>query len=281
MLRFLLPLCLVLAAPTSGLFAASLAQQRLLADAADGACDEHTLLSAALVAGGTEDLEQIQRYETRVEELVRLVRPSLLAEIGSDDTALLNLKTLHQFLYQNVLLQYDANVTNLAALLDDGTYNCVTATALFVIVGERLGLPLAAVQMPGHVRCALQIGDRSCEFETASPVFAVAGPRAANRRTLRDHELVATFYFNRGHALHERGQFEAAVEAQAAALALDPHCLAAHDNLLAILNNWAVARAQAGDHAQAAKILDAASKFAPGYEPYQKIRAYLSACEDH
>ena len=62
-------------------------------------------------------------------------------------------------------------------------------------------------------------------------------------------------HFNRGWRLLREGDYAAAAQANAAALRLDRQCLPAHKNLLASLNNWAVALCAAQQYTQALEVL--------------------------
>ena len=51
-------------------------EQSLLHDAVDGRLDEHSLLAAALIAGGVQAPDVLARYEDRLAELAGLLRGS-------------------------------------------------------------------------------------------------------------------------------------------------------------------------------------------------------------
>ena len=78
----------------------------------------------------------------------------------------------------------------------------------------------------------------------------------SNLREISDVQLIATIYYNRGVDELTAGRFSTATAFNVKALQLDPHNENAWRNLMATLNNWAIARASKGDHINAAQLLD-------------------------
>jgi tetratricopeptide (TPR) repeat protein len=248
----------------------------LLSDAADGCLDQHRLYEAALIASGAtrdELLECRQRLAVLERELQGVSANGPPAEKA---------RALFELLHRRVLRGgYEEPASNLAVTLRGGPYNCLSAVILFVDLAGQAGLEVAAVQTPGHVFCRLATNDlragpndldveltcpnwfnrtRDAKKHTAKTYAAWSGDR---QRRLSPVELVALVYFNRGVDVLARREFAAAAAANLTALALDPANGPAGDNLLATVNNWALAVASEGRPAEALRLVEAARAVAP------------------
>jgi tetratricopeptide (TPR) repeat protein len=248
-------------------------EQRLFADAADGRWDEHTLLSASLVASGLADREAVRQYENQVARLADELAASGRMTGSPDERA----AALFEFMHQRVLVGgYRIDATVLTRTLDQGRFNCVSASVLFNCLAARFDLPARGLEIPGHAMSRLILPGGPLDVETTCPgwfrlidhparqaalVEKTLGRRAAtdNRsdkpREVSDVELVATIYYNRGVDLLAEKRFAEALAANAKSLRLDPSNATARGNLLATINNWAVDWDLAGRHAEAIELL--------------------------
>ena len=266
--------------PLSGL------ETRLFADAADGRWDAHSLLAASLVASGVSDPAALGRHQARFAELVAELRRSGRVTGPPRQQA----QAVFEFMHRRMLCGgYQLDGTDLAALLDQGRFNCVSASVLFNCLAGELGLSACGLEIPGHALSRLLLPDGNLDVETTCPewfrllddprkqaelVARTLGPqraagRAEDRRQVSDVELVATIYYNRGVDLLGQKRFADAVAANAKALRLDPHSQTARGNLLATLNNWAIAEAAPGRYDQAAELLRQGMAIDPGYETFK------------
>ncbi len=111
------------------------AERALFEDAADRAWDRHSLLTAALVASGVPQ-EQVPAYEARVARLVtELLRQDL------PTVPRLRARRLFEFLHHRVLRGgYQLEATDLRIALDQGRFNCVSATVLFNCMAEAVAI---------------------------------------------------------------------------------------------------------------------------------------------
>ena len=223
--------------------APSALEVRLWDDAADRQLDQHSLAAAALVAGGVTDAQSLDDYLLKID----LWRDELNRAGTQPESARERAAALHRILHARVLVGgYDSRATDLADLLDSGRFNCLSSATLFLALAPACGLEAHAVESPGHVWIEVTTPEGRLAVETTLPNWdSATAVNTARRvgRPLTDVQLIAAFYHNRGVALLEQGQFRAALAANAAALRLDPQCGVARENLLATLNNWAVALA--------------------------------------
>ena len=249
---------------------------RMLADAADGRLDGHSLLEASLIAGGTTDHTELRRLNQHFETIAQ----ELLSSRDPNAAALERAATIRAFLHERVLDEYRSNASDVAKTLENGDFNCVSASVLFVALAQHCGLNAHAVQLPEHVRCEVIAEGLAIPIETTSPTAGgghpLGPPSRRNRaRALSPVELIATIYYNRGVLAFDSGNLQAAIDLNTIATQLDPGCQAARDNLLAAINNRVVELVKSNEASQALRLLDEGLQIDPAYRPFLANRAYL------
>ncbi len=241
-----------------------------MADGADGRWDDHWLLTAALVASGVSDRDRLAQYEARFDRwAVELSREGRAGDPRRQARRILD------FLHARILQGgYRLDATDLREALDEGRFNCTSASVLFNCLAQRLGMAVCGLELPGHAMSRVVFAQGSLDVETTSPASlkpqaasgSPAGGRAAPRE-VTDVQFVAMIYYNRGVDLLARRRFAEALASNAKALRLDPSNATARGNLFATLNNWAVALAKDGRYAEAAGLLRRGLLLDPGGEP--------------
>ena len=260
-------------------------EKRLFADAADGRWDEHDLLTASLLASGVDQPEALHRYQRQVAALVEELRRSGAVSGSPLDEA----QAIFEFMHRRILTHgYRLDSTDLRVVLDQGRYNCVSASVLFNCLAGEFGLRTCGLELPGHAMSRLFFQDGHFDVETTCPTWFRLShdpekqaelvrqslglrpdqPRIQPRE-VSDVELVATIYYNRGVDLLAQKRFAEAVAANAKALRLDPANVTARGNLLATLNNWAIDMGAAGDYPQAAGLLTRGMQLNASYETFR------------
>jgi hypothetical protein len=250
-------------------------EQRLFDGAEDGRFDEHLLVEAALVASGTENLDEIKFYVDQFAALRSEARR--LCESLPD--AITKAEAIHRLLHTQLLRRYDADTTNIATTFNSGVYNCASATLLFVSLAADVGLDIQAFELPGHVRAALTDGANQWEVEITSSKWSEAVRQLetndANRRDVSPIGLIAMVYYNQGiDAFHDR-QFATAIAANRRALLLDDNNREARGNLLASVNNWALALCEVRQFDAAEKLLADGLKFDATHQAFTHNAAYV------
>jgi tetratricopeptide (TPR) repeat protein len=261
-------------------------EKRLFADAADGRLDEFSPLAAALVASGVEDDDALRRYEQQAAALVdELWRSGVV--IG---TPRQQIEAIFAFMHDRVLRGgYELAHTDLRRVLDEGRFNCITASVLFNYLAGQFGLDCRGLEMPAHAMSRVVLADGPLDIETTCPQwFNVAGtlrvPLAdvsGTRRVPSPHaeraeynadphtacaeystarevtpiQMAAMIYYNRGVDLLAEKRFAEAAAANAKAVRLDPRSATARGNLLATINNWSIELGGAGRFAEAVELL--------------------------
>ena len=137
----------------------------LVDDLSDGRLDSYSLIDAALIASGLDTREHVAIYRQRVEKLV----DDVVAHVGSSSNPERRARRLLAALHYGPLKRYDAGVDRLMRLVDEGVYNCVSATLIYVIAARKAGLTVQAVETPLHVFVTLETGTRRVEIEPTSP----------------------------------------------------------------------------------------------------------------
>jgi tetratricopeptide (TPR) repeat protein len=258
-------------------------EERLFADATDGRFDEHDLFHAALIASGASDDESLGRYERQLADLLSELRRTKKLTGSPRRQA----ETIFEFLHGRVLTGgYRLDCTDLRTAFDQGLFNCVSASVLFNCLAAECGLATSGLECPGHAMSRLYLPGATLDVETtcarwfrlshdpkkqAEHVEKTLGASAKDRALLRevsDVELVAMIYYNRGVDLLAEKRFAEAAAANAKALRLAPGSTTARGNLLATINNWAIALGSEGRFAAAADLLRQGMATDPTFETF-------------
>ncbi len=273
--------------PLTAALTFSAGERSLFTDAADGRFDEHSLIDAALVACGDENPAAVERYRRQFAAVCQELRQEVVRSPDVES----QIELIHRFLHQRLLHGgYDANATDLAGTFDTGIYNCASATLLFVALAEQLNLSAHAVELPGHVRAVIDFGDKSCEVEATCPAWSGAArweSSASHERQPQSFRnvsplgLLAMIYYNRGVEAVYHSRYAEAVAANRKALLLDPNNATARGNLLAAVNNWSLALADAGRFDEAETLLASGRRYAPEHLPFQHNAAHVQRMRTH
>ena len=282
----------------------SSAERQLFLDLDDGHLDEISLLDAALVACGTADAFTLERCQS----VYASVLTDVQTQAASDSTTLERVETIHRTLHERLLRGgYDANATDLAETLRTGVYNCASATVLWIALANELNINAHAVEMPGHVRVVVQCDVDFDEIEVTCPRWPEAAHRwepsppgrgqgegaavairsrstltpalsqkeTENERRIAAPGLLAMIYYNRGIDAFNDRRYADAVALNRKALLLDAENKSARGNLLASINNWALALADAGQFDAAETLLAAGRKFDPNHAAFAHNAAHI------
>jgi tetratricopeptide (TPR) repeat protein len=176
-------------------------------------------------------------------------------------------------------------VTTLTAIFDEGKFNCVSSTALYYLVGSRLGLKLKLISIPGapfqagHASLDLIDGGKKLQVEPTNPdgfdwqtkikrpgvvVWGLV-PDRKDGREVDPLGLAATIYSNRGVDSDKSDSPKRLESARmyAAALSLDPLTPTATHNLLSLFTNWGPQLAKEDRFEDAIRVLALGRSLAP------------------
>jgi hypothetical protein len=237
------------------------------AQAADG--DSLDLPTACLIASGVDRNAELMAARNRLDGVCKsIAAPSLFALPLSDRA-----RVLLQRLHARVLTgRYDRRATDWRIALDQGNYNCLSALILYHEVCRRADVPLELGAEPGHVHGRLG----GLRIEPTSDKWPLQPSSvAASERQITAEQLVGRCHYNRGIELLENRQFAGGIAALQVASRLDPLDADARANLLAGLNNWAIALTENEHHAAARSLIARGLAIDPAFPPLLANERYL------
>ena len=161
---------------------------------------------------------------------------------------------------------YEAGQTDVSAILETGTFNCVSSAALYNVIARGLGLDARAVEVPNHAFSILYDGSQHADIETttkggfnpsrdakAQEEFSkltgfayIPDSNRDERREVGETGLVAIIYYNHGVDLMNAKRYHEALLANFRAMSLDKEFDSAVKNALAALANWSVELSRGG-----------------------------------
>ena len=262
----------------------SVLEQHLFADAADGRLDDFPLLDAALIASGVDDTSALRHYRNRVAAWAEELRQNN----RMDGPQRRQVEMIFEFLHRNILYgKYNIECTDLRQALDQGRFNCVSATVLFNCLAGEFGYSCCALETPGHALSRVYLPDGPLDVETTCPRWfhlqhdpikqTEALEKTIGRKSVDDKsklreispiQLTAMIYYNRGVDFLTEKRFAQATAANAKALRLDPLNSTARGNFLATINNWAIDLDNSNHFAEAVALLRQGLVFDPHYEAF-------------
>jgi tetratricopeptide (TPR) repeat protein len=247
-------------------------ERKLFEDARDGKLDSHSFGETCLIASGVTDGTKRAEYLKRLDEIESEARKATEAAKTPREKAERLLKFLHDGPMKG---GYESKQTDLHVILDTGKFNCVSSAVLFNVIGRRLGLDLAAVEVPQHVFSLLRDGSRTIDVETTSPIgvdprgmktpkgSTPADRYAGQRREVGEPGLAAVIAYNHGVGMLERKQYHEAMMASLRALCLDPTSPSAAQNTRAAFVKWELELDHAGRFEEALVVLAAGLELDP------------------
>jgi tetratricopeptide (TPR) repeat protein len=181
------------------------------------------------------------------------------------------------YLHSRILTgRYEPTCARLQATLEDGTYNCLTATYWYLALCRDGGLRAEAAAAPNHVAVRLWLDGIAWEVETTDRRWRLSpGDGRARSQVLSDAALLGRVYYNLGIEFAQAGDYEQALRSTHRSWQLDPQHLEARENLLATLNNWSIELSRQGDYARAEALIQEGLALEPGSEPLRRSDAYL------
>lgn len=254
-------------------------ERKLFEDARDGKLDKISFVEACLIASGVTDPAKRKVYVAKLDGIAADARQAVEGAKTPRDKAERLLKFLHEGPMKG---GYQSKQTDLHTILDDGTFNCVSSAALFNVIAQRLGLEVAAVEVPQHVfSLVIDCGQR-IDVETTSPrgvdpkgVKTPKGQTPADRykgkrREVGELGLAAVIAYNHGVGMIEEKRFHESILSSLRALSLDPGNPGAAQNTLAGFVKWGLELDEAGKYEEALALL------ATGLEVCPKDSAMLN-----
>ncbi|MBI1870584.1 MAG: tetratricopeptide repeat protein [Chlamydiae bacterium] len=194
-----------------------------------------SLEQAALIASGVSQRE-LPLYHQKIDALYNRIALSLpFKKLPLLDRA----EFILVFLHQTVFKKYDASATEIQKTLDQGLFNCVSATLLFNILCERFHIKTVGLEIPTHLDAAVLDPGRPRKFfevQTTIPLGFWVKDSTVNefvydskvqtwkgKRPVEGSRLIAVIYYNRGMDWIRQNRMEEALPFYLKAYELDPH----------------------------------------------------------
>jgi tetratricopeptide (TPR) repeat protein len=141
-------------------------EESLFNDAADGTLDRFSLFESALIAGGVDRPEDLRHYQTLLDRLAEEMQKTGRL----NGSARRDAETILRFLHTRVFYGgYSLAATDVRQAFDQGRYNCVSATVLYLCLARQSGLRCCGLEAPGHALCRVFLPEGSMIVETTCP----------------------------------------------------------------------------------------------------------------
>ncbi len=179
-------------------------------------------------AGLPVDAQQLEKFEAKVNKLYR--------KLEKRKSQYKERRNFYEYLFfavHNKLLKDYKKEADFAELVEDGAYNCLTASLLYAHLLNALGVEYEILEYPYHVNLLLKNGEERILLETTNPLEgfitvpaeiekSIAYHRAGGGKevlllstngtcnSLSFEKLEGLLFFNRAVYLFNEGNYEAA-----------------------------------------------------------------------
>jgi hypothetical protein len=123
-------------------------QERLEVDINDGRLQEFSLIEAAFIVSGATTKELLNESLRWYDALIREIEDKNITVLMDQKASA---ERLFFFLHSTWLKTYQKEATTLLDIQQKRTYNCVSATVLYNLTCEKLGLQTMGFETPSHV----------------------------------------------------------------------------------------------------------------------------------
>lgn len=226
----------------SGLYARSIEQVLRLRE------DEVDLATAALIVSENwSDMVNGRRYLAQLDDMAREIRDRLARrKLGVDSRAVpvINEYLFSELGYKSIAEATDPGSLFLHTVMDKKRGYCLSLSILYLAIGERLGLPLYGVVVPGHFFVRYDDGrtrfniETTSKGETASDEHYIAKfkvPEVGNNhiymKNLDKIQTLGCFFNNLGNSYSDIGRMDSALQAFERAVAINPMLSESRANL--------------------------------------------------
>jgi len=252
----------------------------LFSDARDGKLHKWTFGEAALLASGVTRADERRRYLDQLAGIEKEARAKVEAAKSPFEKG----EALLRYLHAGPMKKgYVSRQTDVAAILDSGTFNCVSSATLYNVIARQLGLDARGVEVPNHAFSIVYDGTDHADVETTTGGgFNPARDQAAQeqftkltgfayipdsnrdqRREVNEVGLIAITYYNHGVELTDKKRYHEALLAYFRSMSLDSEFDSAVKNALSVLANWSVELSRQKKFDEAIQVLSTGLDLAP------------------
>ncbi|MBN1154898.1 hypothetical protein JXB12_08295 [candidate division KSB1 bacterium] len=146
-LSFLICLCIIAVAATDCRSVSNLSDS-LLSDIEDGRLDDFTNIEAAFIISGTEDETSLKQAIDWHQSILQKIHELNIFDVFAKEESA---EKIFHFLHATWLRKYVRTATTLIDIKQNQEFNCVSATILYNLTCDELGLNTMAFETPTHV----------------------------------------------------------------------------------------------------------------------------------
>ena len=226
----------------AGLYSRSIEQVLRLRD------DQVDLATAALIISEYwSEMVNGRRYQSALDEMALEIRDRLAQQrLRADFRAIpvINKYLFHELGYSSISEASDPNSLFLHTVMDRKQGYCLSMSVLYLSIGERLGLPLHGVVVPGHFFVRYDDGRVRFNIETTSKGGNASDEHYINKfkvptlngrsiylKNLTKIQTLGCFFNNLGNSYSDVGNMESALLAFERAVEINPTLSESRANL--------------------------------------------------
>lgn len=124
------------------------------------------IIEVALAFSECPVLSDNSKYLQMYDELEKRVSTKYFKSLSQRDQA----EEILLMMYEKTLRRYSLKQTKLTTMFDDGTYNCVSASVLYMALAKAAGLNVIGNRAPDHCFCSVIIDGVKYDVETTNPM---------------------------------------------------------------------------------------------------------------
>ncbi|KAA3620126.1 MAG: hypothetical protein DWQ05_05195 [Calditrichaeota bacterium] len=141
-------------------------QVQLYADMDDSHLDKFTHIEAAFILSGIDSADSLQVCLNWYENILQKIRDYNFSSFDKPALA----QKIFAIMHSTILGDYDRDSTTLLDIIQHKKFNCVSATILYNLVCEEMGLETSAFETPTHVYTIFSDFDKKFIVENTSPM---------------------------------------------------------------------------------------------------------------
>lgn len=229
----------------------SSAEKQLIINASKGFFVKNDMLLSGLIASGSTNYQIPAKYSSKIQMVINRVKKARNSGLSRYRLARLILLKSSELLFQH----YQSERTTLLDVLNSGTYNCVSSTFLYNYIADRFKYKTRAVVVPGHIYSQIMINNKWLDVETTSKngfhpyrnkpvsinktrVFIKDKGAGKIHLYIKNLQLTALIFYNRGTLALEADKPSAAVPLFYRALSIMPNHFESKENMLVGWVKW-------------------------------------------
>lgn len=124
------------------------------------------MIYAGLVFSEYPTIKDFSKYQNQFNELVKNLHTEYFNSLTQKEKA----EEILTIMYDKILKRYSLKQTKITTMFDEGTYNCVSASVLYMALAKSAGLDVCGNRAPDHCFCSVTIDGKKYDVETTNPM---------------------------------------------------------------------------------------------------------------